>query len=211
MAQVRIKHARPKDLAVRRRLLHLLAPEVRVTQLIPARDAIIVITASTKDADSIFSTGKLENLEKEDFSALMPHNLRTHRTVICTKLDDLVYDNNLEDIKAEVEKHQAWTKVQDVYKFPRTNTLKITFKDTEMAKKANENGLLMFYMSVSPSQVHQEEYIELLTCTRCYAVEDHTAKDCPRPATYQMYSNCAAEGHPHWECKEKVRKCVNCG
>ena len=141
----------------------------------------------------------------------MPLNLRAHRTVICTKLDDLAYDSSVEDIKNEVEKEQTWAKVQGVCKFSRSNTIKITFKDTEMAKKATENGLLMLYMSVPPSQVHQEEYTELFTCTWCYAVEDHTAKDCPKPATYQMYSNCATEGHPHWECKEKVRKCVNCG
>ena len=80
-----------------------------------------------------------------------------------------------------------------------------------MAKKATDIDLLMFYMSIPPTQMHQEEYIEFLTCIRCYAVEDHTAKECPKPTTYQMCSNCATEGHPHWECKERVRKCINCG
>ena len=211
MARVRIKHARPKDLAVRRRLLHLLAPEVKVAQLIPARDAIVAVTATTKDADSIFSAAKLSKLENDGFTVIMPLNLRAHRTVICTRLDDLAYDNNVEDIKDEIEKEQTWAKVQEVFKFPRSNTIKVTFKDTEMAKKATENGLLMFYMSIPSTQVHQEEYIELLTCTRCYAVEDHTTKDCPKPTTYQICSNCAVEGHPHWECKERTRKCINCG
>ena len=123
MARVRIKHALPKNLAVTRRLLHLLAPEVKVTQLIPARDAIVVVTATTRDADSMFSAAKLTSLEKDGFSAIMPLNLKAHRTVICTRLDDLAYDNKVEDIMDEIEKEQTWAKVQEVYKFPRSNTI----------------------------------------------------------------------------------------
>ncbi|KAK8372940.1 hypothetical protein O3P69_018653 [Scylla paramamosain] len=198
------------DLATRRRLLHILAPEVKITRLIPARDAIIVITGSMQDADLIFSSGKHEKLTEDGFSALMPPTLRAQRSVVCTRLDDLVYEHDANEILDEVEKEQSWAKVQEVYKFPRTKNVKITFKTSDMAKKATETGLLMFCMSIPPSQVHQEEYIELITCNRCYAVEDHVTRLCNKPQGYSMCSNCAKEGHQHWECRTQERRCINC-
>lgn len=210
MTRVRIKHARPNDLATRRRLLHVLAPEVKVIRLIPARDAIIVITGSDADADLIFTTEKLETLSKDGFSALMPPTLRAQRSVVCVRLDDLVYEHGADEILDEVEREQSWAKVQEVYKFPRSKNVKITFQTSAMAKKATESGLLMFCMSLPSSQVHQEEYIELLTCTRCYAVEDHTTRLCTKPHSYTVCSNCAEEGHHHWECRTPGRRCLNC-
>ena len=109
-----------------------------------------------------------------------------------------------------MEKEQSWANVQEVYKFRNSNTIKITFLDSDMAEKATEFGLLMFRMSIPPFQIHQEEYFELLTCYRCYAVEDHATKLCPKTSTYQVCSNCAEKGHQHWECKSKDRKCLNC-
>ncbi len=210
MTRVRIKHARANDLATRRRLLHILAPEVKITRLIPARDAIIVITGSMQDADLIFSSGKQEKLTEDGFSALMPPTLRAQRSVVCTRLDDLVYEHDANEILDEVEKEQSWAKVQEVYKFPRAKNVKITFETSDMAKKATESGLLMFCMSIPPSQVHQEEYIELITCNRCYAVEDHVTRLCNKSQGYSVCSNCAREGHQHWECRTQERRCLNC-
>ena len=210
MTRVRIKHAQGKDLVTRRRLLKILAPEIKVTRLIPVRDAVIVLTATVRDADLIFKKNKLEQLIADGFTALMPPTLRAQRSVVCKRLDDLVYEHAADVIINEVEKEQSWAKVQEVYKFPNSNTIKITFLDSDMAKKATEVGLLMFRMSIPPFQIHQEEYFELLTCYRGYAVEDHVTKLCPKPSTYQVCSNCAEEGHQHWECKTKDRKCLNC-
>lgn len=150
MHRVRIKHPRPKELATKRRLLELLAPEVKVTQFIPTHDSVITVTASDKDTDAIFTEGCLTKLTEGGFQPVMPPELKTRRSVVCFRLDELIYDNTPEEIKTEVERTQSWVKVQDVYKFPNARTVKLTFTTSDMARKARDSGLLMFAMSVPP-------------------------------------------------------------
>lgn len=47
-------------------------------------------------------------------------------------------------------------KMVEIYIFSRSNTMKITFTISEMERKAKEHGLLMFYLSVAPSQIEEE-------------------------------------------------------
>lgn len=211
MARVKIKHPRPKDIETRRQLLHILSPEVKITRLIPTRDAVIVLTASDKDGDEIFQSHKQEQLEKDGFSAIMPPELRAQRTVICFRLDELMYEHQTDEIRTEVERVQQWAKVQEVYKFPRSNTLKITFHTTDMAKKAKDSGILIFGMSVPPAQIREEVYTPILTCNRCCAVEEHETNQCPTPPNYVVCSECGSRDHTFRECRNTEKHCINCG
>ncbi|KAK8393515.1 hypothetical protein O3P69_006685 [Scylla paramamosain] len=114
MGRVKIKHPRPKELATRSRLLQLLAPTVRVTRLIPTTDSVVVLTASDKDTDSIFQEDVLQKLSSEHFTAILPPELKVQRTVLCSRLDDLVYQYEASDMKKEVERVQTWAKIQEV-------------------------------------------------------------------------------------------------
>ena len=67
MGRVRIKHPRPGDIGVRRKLLDILSPEVKVTRLIPANDAVIILTPTDKDADAVFKDGKPTQLAAGGF------------------------------------------------------------------------------------------------------------------------------------------------
>lgn len=211
MGRVKIKHPKPKEIETRRQLLNILAPEVKITRLVPTRDAVIVLTASDKDGDEIFQLNKQEKLEKHSFNAIMPPELRAQRTVICFRLDDLIYEHQAEEIRKEVERVQPWAKAQEVYKFPRSNTLKITFQTTEMAKKARDNGILLFAMSVPPTQIREEVYTPILSCNRCYAVEEHETNQCPTPPNYVVCSECGSRDHTFRECRATDKHCINCG
>lgn len=211
MGRVKIKHPRPKEIETRRQLLNILSPEVKVTRLIPTRDAVIVLTASDEDGEEIFQSNKREKLEKDEFNAIMPPELRAQRTVICFRLDELIYEHQAEEIRTEVERVQTWAKIQEVYKFPRSNTLKITFQTTGMAKKAKDNGILLFAMSVPPTQIRREVYTPILSCNRCHAVEEHETSQCPTPPNYVACSECGSRDHTFRECRATEKQCINCG
>ena len=98
MGRVKIFHTSPREIATRRKLLGILAPKIKVTRLIPVHEAVVVLTATDLDADAIFQDGMLRRLEVEGFKPLLPQELRSQRSVICTRLDDLVYDNTAEDM-----------------------------------------------------------------------------------------------------------------
>lgn len=56
---------------------------------------------------------------------------------------------------AEIMDKNAHTnnQITDRTKFPRANNIKITFTRTNIAKKTTELGMIMYAMSISPSQI----------------------------------------------------------
>lgn len=211
MGRVKFKHARPKELNTRRTLLELLAPQVKVFELFPIRDGIIVRTGSEDDEDIIFQEATQEKLREAGFTAVMPPELRSRRTVICFRVDELAYEHDAEEIKTELEKQQSWMKVDEVYKFSGSRTIKIICASCEMARKALDSGILLFYISIPPYQMKIEDYTPLLACNRCQAIEEHDTNDCPRPTDYTACSECASKEHTFRECKSTEKKCLNCG
>ena len=211
MGRIRIKHPRPKELGTRSQLLQLLAQTVKVTRLIPTNDAVIVLTASDNDTDAVFQEDLLKTLSSKGFSAILPPELKAQRTVICLRLDDLVYQYDAPEIKNEAERVQTWARIQEVYKFPKSNTVKFTFQSSEMARKAREEGLRLFSISISPHQIKEEKYIELLSCNKCYAIESHSTKQCPCPQDYIICSECTSREHTFRECTATEKSCLHCG
>lgn len=211
MGRIRIKHPRPKDAGVRRQLLDILSTTLRVSRLIPANDAIVILTPTDKDADAVFLNDTPNRLASAGFTPIVPPELRAQRTVICHGLDELVYEHSPEEIAVEVEQKHDWAKAEDVFKFPRSSTCKITFTDSNMAKKALLEGLNLFQIHVSGHQMRQEMFIPLLTCNRCNVVEDHPTNSCPRPAGYMRCSECGSEEHTFRSCPAPSKTCFNCG
>lgn len=210
MGRVKIKHPRSREADTKRTLLHIIGPTVKVTRLIAARDAIIALTSSDKDSDGLFTDEVSEQLRAAGFEAVMPPELRSQRAVICFRLDDFVLDYSPAQLKAEIERCQSWATVSDVYRFTRSNTMKITFATSEMAAKACDQGLLMFLFSVPPAQMRREIYVPLLTCDRCHAVESHQTTECPHPPTFRLCSECSQQGHTFRDCTTGAQKCLNC-
>lgn len=125
MGRVRFKHKRAGELAVRRQLLGILAGNVQVIRLFPARDGVVVITNNDGDADTIFRDDIQGRLREGGFTAVMPPELKSQRTVICFGLDEIAYMNSPEEIKEELESQHSWLKIQEVYTFAKTPTVKI--------------------------------------------------------------------------------------
>lgn len=117
----------------------------------------------------------MQRLADNSFTAILPPYLKAKHTVICLRLDDLVYQNMCaKNMKEKVEREQTWVKVQDVSKFLRSNTVKLTFCSSEMTLRAWNECLLMFSISIPPHQTQEERYTPLLTSNKCYAVDHST-------------------------------------
>lgn len=211
MGRVKFKHARPKDLETRRTLLGLLAPQVKVFELFPAWDGIIVRTASDDDEDIIFREATQKKLQEAGFTAVMPPELRSRRTVICFRIDELAYEYNAAEMKEELERQQEWLQVDEVYKFTGSRTIKIICASCDIARRALESGVLMFYISIPPTQMKIEDYTPLMACNRCQAIEVHHTNQCPHPQEYKVCSECASKEHTFRECQATHKKCTNCG
>ncbi|MPC45854.1 hypothetical protein E2C01_039560 [Portunus trituberculatus] len=133
------------------------------------------------------------------------------RTVICHRLDVRVYEHSPDEIAVEVGLKHGWAKAEEVFKFPRSSTCKITFTDTDMAKKALLEGLNLFQIHIPGHQMRQEMFIPLLTCNRYNLVEDHLINSWPRPAGYMQCSECRSVEHTYRNCSASTEKCLNSG
>ena len=211
MGRVKIKHPRPQELSTKTKLLEVFTNAVRVNRLITVRDGVVVLPTTDQDADNIFAEATLRKLRDHGFEPLLPPELKAQRTVICFRLDDLLAAYTGEEMLQEVERLHGWAKLAEVYKFPRSNTIKITFRSSDMAKKAMEDGLLMFGLTIPSYQMRMETYVPLIACNRCNEVEGHTTANCPKDATYKRCSECASMGHIFRECTATEKKCLNCG
>ena len=216
MARIRIKHPRPREGQTKLQLLQIAAGQnIFLAGVHVANDALIAVTATEKDADKLLAKNTVDLLSAQDFNPIIPFEVRCHRSIICHHVDDLVYGNSEEDIKKEVTREQTWAKIIRVTKFPnrmwKANTFKIEMEESNMTEKAEQNGLLMFRMSITSHQIRREQYTPLLTCLKCYKIEDHNTKDCRTPPEYKICSECGNPGHTHRECTSQEKKCINCG
>lgn len=214
MARVKIKHPKPREPAVRTNLLEILSKHhVYATKIIPLDDSLIVLTSDTNEAEKIFCSRCNDDLQNHRFTPILPPDLKANRTIIVTRLDDYIYNHEEEDIKEELKRQNSWIEsgIVEIFKFPKSNTMKITYDHHEKAKKSTSQGLLMYHMRVPPHQIHQDEYVNLQTCMKCYKIEDHHTNQCPKSPDYQICSECGENGHQYRSCNRQQKKCINCG
>ena len=146
--------------------------------------------------------------KQHGYDVIIPPVYRARRTIFVRKLDEMILENEEKDLIQEINDKNEWAKVQSLIKINSKN-IKITFSDNSMVEKALEKGLLCCNMSVTPDQINRENYIEIVTCFKCYKYNDHTTRECKKPTT--LCSCCCSPDH-HWrECTSSTKKCLNCG
>ena len=214
MARVKIKHKNAKDRKTKSQLLQTLALQhIYVTRIIELHDGLVVLTKTNEDTDKILSKEVSKELKKKNFDPITPPEIKAKRSVILTRLDDYIYKNTKEDLRQELIANNLWIQdedIEEVFKFPNSNTVKIIFTQASTAKVAKDNGVLMCSMSVPPTQIKEETFIPITTCMRCYALEDHLTNQCPQPKDYKICSECGDSGHTWQGCKNTNKKCINC-
>ncbi|KAF2356871.1 hypothetical protein FHG87_012372 [Trinorchestia longiramus] len=86
--------------------------------------------------------------------------------------------------------------------------IKITFSEISTTQKILQNGLLMFNIKITPSQIELEKYTHILICYKCYKFENHATYQCT--STTPSCSECATHQHTHQQCFSPTKKCLNC-
>lgn len=141
---------------------------------------------------------------------LMPPELKAKRSVFVRKVDEVVGKQNAEDIKEEIERQNSWLKVDEVIKIKDyTHVFKLTCEDTHMADRIKQQGFLAFNVLITPEQIKQEIYTNLLTCFNCYTFEKHPTKDCPNKNN-NYCSTCGQDDHTFRDCENTFIGCLNC-
>ncbi|MPC69443.1 hypothetical protein E2C01_063668 [Portunus trituberculatus] len=114
---------------------------------------------------------------------------------------------------SELYSHNTFleNKIDSVFKFPNSKTIKITFTQAVYAQKSKEHGLKLFSMKIPHHQIQQEKFYHIQTCYRCYEIEAHLTKDCHKNEDYKICSECAEEGHTWRNCDKEKKSCINCG
>ena len=60
-----------------------------------------------------------------------------------------------------------------------------------------------------PEQIICDEFINVLTCFKCYKYDDQPTKYCE--GITLKCSECSQSGHKWMDCKSPTKKCTNCG
>ena len=136
---------------------------------------------------------------------------KSQKSVIVTRVDDAVYERTENDIIREFKDKNIYVgdDLDSIYKFPNSNTIKLTFTKTQTAKKCTETGIKGFGISIPHFDIKQETYIPILCCLKCYELENHTTRECPKGPNFKMCSECSSDEHLWYECKSKeLRVCI---
>ena len=187
--------------------------EIEVSGFIPTHDGFVALTLSEEHADSIFNAQNKEYLESQGFRPIMPPELKVKKSVIIQRVEDVIYEKNVVDIGQQLEDHNSWIGeggISDIYKFPNSYTLKVTFSMTTLAQKCLETGIKAFGISIPANMIKQETYIPVKCCMRCYVLEQHYTSECPRSKEFKICSECSDDGHVWHECQSDTKKCLNC-
>lgn len=64
-------------------------------------------------------------------------------------------------------------------------------------------------MLIPPHQI-KETYTQVITCMKCYKMEDHYTNQCTKPRDYKICSEYGELGHTWFTCLSKEKQCINC-
>ena len=174
----------------------------------PNSQTFILIT-SDEVVDRMLSSHIKEKLKNDHFEIFTPPEYNANRTLVLRNIDSLITDIDKEELKNDLERRNEWIKVSEVIKIPNApKILKLRVESTEMVKKAEEKGILIWNQSIPPTNVQKEIYIFLSICYKCYSF-DHKTENCPTPNII-ICSECAAPSHTFKDCTSTTKKCINC-
>lgn len=213
MVRVKIKTTNSQDPRRKNTLLTILSNnDVFPTNIFPVQDGFIIVS-SDEEQEKIFKDKIKEEFSQEDMNPVIPPELKAKKTVIAFNVNAHIYNNSEDDILNELYTHNSFLEgnIDNVFKFPNSKTIKITFSQAIYASKATEHGLKLFSMKIPHYQIQQDKFYHIQTCFRCYMIESHTTKDCTKHKEYKICSECAEEGHTWKSCNKESKQCINCG
>ena len=183
---------------------------IRIVNIISKNYGYLLFLGSIEDMEKIFSANTEDSLRTCGFSITLPPELKSSRSIIVKRIHNSIFENNVEDIKNEIERCNVWCKVNEVIKLSSTGILKIVCESTDIRQKVLESGLLLFKMFIPQYMIAPDKYISLVTCFKCYELEDHTSRNCPKSTDFKICSSCSSTSHTWKDCSSPQKKCLLC-
>ena len=162
------------------------------------------------DADNIFSDTCIASLENFSFFPIMPPELKSKRCVIIKRLDSFIFDHTEDQILEELNSKNNALEAVSLMKFPNSRTIKVNYKNQKMVDNCMEKGVKLFFYHVSPSDIKKDNFIKILTCFKCYKIDDHLKHNCPNEDSFRVCSECSSSDHTYTNCTSVTKKCINC-
>ena len=183
---------------------------VKILKILSVEEGFNVIVESSVEADKLFSDSASTLFSAESVTLLLPPELRASRSILMFNVDSLIYNNDCEDIKADILHRNDWCQLSEVIKFQRSKGIKIIFHSSSMADLCLSKGLKVFQLYVPGSALKRDDYCPILTCFKCYQLDSHLMINCPKDQNFMVCSNCSSLGHTWKNCISSVKKCINC-
>ena len=157
MTKVKIR-ASSNSFELKGRLLNLcIKHSIRVTKLLQVSDGYLCFYASADDADKLFSTKVYPDLVKIDCEPIMPQQLKSMRSVMLRRVDDLILNHTPKKIQSEIVNCNDWSEVKEVIRIPNSKLLKIVFHSAEMSHRCIKDGVFIFQLFVPSANIAREE------------------------------------------------------
>lgn len=184
--------------------------DIKISKVVDVEDGYLAFCSTASDADVLFSSRVQALLSGCSLSCVLPPEVKARRSVIVRGTDNLIYNNEPGEILQEIRTRNSWADVEDVIKFPNSKTLKVQFSSYAGAQKCLTEGLSMFYLHVNSSQMQLDNYIHILTCYKCYALDHHATSKCTKGESFKLCSLCGSDSHVWKQCGASFARCVNC-
>lgn len=181
-----------------------------LVRIIEQTDSFVVILRNSDDVNKLMSDEAKNSLNQINLEAVDHPKLKAQRTLIFKRIDPHIGKRSAIEIENEIREKYDWVQIRQVIKIRDfTHMFKIEFNDAKTSEKIRNDGLLIFNMAITPSQIEVESYIDIKMCFKCYALESHTTNQCPAPNKL-VCSECSATDHYFKDCESSFKKCVNC-
>ncbi len=109
MARVRIKNKSTNSKEKKIKLLEILCSNhIHTTKVFDATEGYVILPVSEEHAEKLFTKEIKSKLEESGFTPILPPQLRAKKSIIVTRVDELIYDHNEQDIAEEIIKNNGW-------------------------------------------------------------------------------------------------------
>ena len=185
--------------------------QINVTRLTSIVAGFLVRTDQVQHLD-LFAQHR-EDFNKIKLTVVISKHIEAQKTLIIRRIDDSLLQAPPEAIKKEIIRNERKLfSSQEIHQVIKVNgnarLIKIVCTTHSAAERISKKGFTAFNYRVTPNQISRDNFVSLLTCFRCYSLNEHSTKDCT--STEVQCSNCAEFGHNHKNCQSSIIKCINC-